>query len=43
MYDLNTQARWVIFGVSKTLSDFGHNILLKKNKLVNYRYIPTFL
>ena len=32
IYDLNTQARRVIFGVSKTLSNFRHNILLKKNK-----------
>jgi len=31
-----------IFDVSKTLSDLGHNILLKKNKLVNCRYVPTF-
>jgi len=39
---LNTQARGFIIGVSKTLCDFGHEILLKKNKLVNYRHIPTF-
>ena len=42
MYDLNTQARRVLFSVSKMLSDFRHNIVLKKNKLVNYRYIPSF-
>ena len=24
LHDLNTQDRWVIFGVSKTLCDFGH-------------------
>ena len=39
---LNTQARGFIIGVSKTLCDFGHEILLKKNKLVNYRHILTF-
>jgi len=41
-YDLNTQARGLIIGVSKTLCDFGHEIPLKKNKLVNHRHIPTF-
>jgi len=41
-YDLNTQARGLIIGVSKTLCDFDHEILLKKNKLLNYRHIPTF-
>jgi len=42
MYDLKTWARRVIFAVSKMLSDFRLNILLKKNKLVSYRYIPSF-
>ena len=32
IYDLNTQGRRVIFCVYKTLSDFRHNILSKKNK-----------
>jgi len=41
VYDLNTQARGLITGVSKTLCDFGHEILLKKSKLVNHRHIPT--
>jgi len=31
----NTQAR-------QMLSNFCHNILLKKNKPVNYRHIPSF-
>ena len=35
MYDLNTRGRRGIFGVSKMLSDFRRNILLKKNKLIN--------
>ena len=40
-YDLNTQARGRIIDVSKTLCDFGHEIILKKSTLVNYRHIPT--
>jgi len=42
MYDLNTRTTRVIFGERKLLSDFRHDILLKKNKLINYRYIPSF-
>ena len=42
IYDLNIRGRRVIFGVYETLSDFRHNILSKKNKLINYRYIPSF-
>ena len=38
---LNIQVRGFIIGVSKTLCDFGHEIL-QKYKLVNYRHIPTF-
>jgi len=40
-HDLNTRTTQ-LYSVSKTLSDFGHKILLKKNKLVNCRHISTF-
>jgi len=38
LHDLNTQARRVIFGVSKTLCDFGH-----KNSFKEYTHTHTHL
>jgi len=38
LHDLNIQDTRVIFGVFKTLCDFGHKNLLQKNKLINYRH-----